>query len=87
MMVAVLMVPPEETLLAMNVKGMKRFYNFLKREEEREAWEQGANPEDIEYAKCQEELQDQLLEHVTHVERVIGEVSVCLWMEGSCSSY
>lgn len=68
----VLHLPSEQSLLDMNVKGMKRFYNFLKREEEREMWEQEANPEDIEYIKCQEELQDQLLEHVTQVERVIG---------------
>ena len=52
---------------------MKKFYNFLKREGEREEWERGANPEDIEYAKCQEELGEQLLETVTQVERVIGE--------------
>lgn len=63
----------EATLLAQNVKGMKKFYNFLKREGEREEWERGANPEDIEYAKCQEELGEQLLETVTQVERVIGE--------------
>ena len=68
----VLYLPSEQGLLEMNVKGMKRFYNFLKREEERETWEREANPEDIEYVKCQEELQDQLLEHVTQVERVIG---------------
>lgn len=64
----------EVTLLAQNVKGMKKFYNFLKREEEREMWEREANPEDIEYAKCQEELGEQLLENVTQVERVIGKL-------------
>ena len=63
----------EATLLAQNVKGMKKFYNFLKREGERELWEREANPEDIEYAKCQEELGEQLLENVTQVERVIGK--------------
>ena len=63
----------EATLLAQNVKGMKKFYNFLKREQEREAWEASANPEDIEYAKCQEEMAEQLMENVTQVERVIGE--------------
>lgn len=72
MLTIVLYLPSEQGLLEMNVKGMKRFYNFLKREEEREMWEREANPEDIEYIKCQEELQDQLLEHVTQVERVIG---------------
>ena len=62
----------EANLLAQNVKGMKKFYNFLKREQEREAWEAGANPEDIEYAKCQEEMAEQLMDNVTQVERVIG---------------
>ena len=64
-------------MLHQNVKGMKRFYNYLKREEEREAWEREANPEDIEYVKCQEELNEQLQEQVTHVERIIGELTVC----------
>ncbi len=70
-------VPPflcsESTLLAQNVKGMKKFYNWLKREEERELWEKQASPEDVEYFKCQEELKDQLLEQYMTIERVIGE--------------
>lgn len=28
----------EETLLKANVKGMKRLHNFIKKEEERQAW-------------------------------------------------
>lgn len=63
----------EASLLAQGVKGMKRFENFLKREEEKEAWRQNASPEDIEYLECQEELSEQLLEQHTQVERVIGE--------------
>ena len=62
----------EESLLRQNVKGLKRFYNYQKREEERAVWEREANPEDIEFVKCQEELNDQLLEQFTLVERVIG---------------
>ena len=58
---------------------MKRFYNYLKRKEEQAAWERQANPEDIEFVKCQEELNDQLLEQFTQVERVIGGcLSVCV---------
>ena len=68
----------ESSLIAQNVKGMKRFYNWLKREEERSAWERGASPEDIEYFKCQEELNEQLLEQYTQVERVIGEWIQCM---------
>lgn len=60
-------------MLAQGVKGMKRFENFLKREEEKESWRQNASPEDLEYLECQEELSEQLLEQHTQVERVIGE--------------
>lgn len=63
----------EESLNSKDIKGMKKFYNFLKKEEEREKWEKEANPEDIEYAKCQEELVDQLLDQFILVERVIGQ--------------
>ena len=52
---------------------MKRFENFLRRERERGEWEERANEEDIEYVRCQEELQEQLLVQCTQVERVIGE--------------
>ena len=64
---------PEESLLVQGVKGMKRFENFVKREEEKESWRQSASPEDLEYLECQEELSEQLLEQHTQVERVIGE--------------
>ena len=57
----------------MDIKGMKRFENFLRREQERREWEEVANEEDIEFVRCQEELQEQLLAQCTQVERVIGE--------------
>lgn len=63
----------EASLNAKDLRGMKKFYNFLKRQEESELWEKTANLEDIEYVKCQEELGDQLLMSFTKVERVIGE--------------
>lgn len=63
----------EASLESKDIKGMKKFLNFLKREEEREAWEASASLEDIEYLKCQEELTNQLLVNFTQVERVIGE--------------
>ena len=63
----------ENSLTSRDVRGMKKFHNFLKREEERELWEKEANPEDLEYVKCQEQLADQLLEQFTQVERVIGQ--------------
>ena len=63
----------EASLTAKDIKGMKKFYNFLKKEEDQEAWEREANPEDIEYLKCQEELADELVNQFIQVERVIGE--------------
>jgi hypothetical protein len=63
----------EASLGSKDIRGMKKFHNFLKREEERSVWEASASLEDIEYVKCQEELTDQLLAGFTQVERVIGE--------------
>ncbi len=63
----------EASLTAKDIKGMKKFINFLKREEEREMWEASATLEDIEYIKCQEELSDQLFINFNQIERVIGE--------------
>lgn len=63
----------EASLTSKDIKGIKKFHNFLKREEDRELWEAKASLEDIEYLKCQEELSDQLLVNFTQVERVIGE--------------
>jgi len=63
----------EASLTAKDIKGMKKFINFLKREEEKEMWEKDANAEDIEYFKCQEELADELLDQFIQVERVIGK--------------
>lgn len=68
----------EASLASKDIRGMKKFYNFLKREEERESWERTANMEDIEYFKCQEELGEQLLANFTQVERVIGKYVVIL---------
>ena len=58
----------------MDIKGRKKFENYLRREAERAQWEAGANAEDIEFVRCQEQLQEQLLAQHTQVERVIGEL-------------
>ena len=63
----------EESLLQGSVKGMKKFYNYLKREDERGRWEETANMEDVEFLECQEEMNEQLFEQYTLVERVIGK--------------
>ena len=69
----------------MDIKGGKKFENFLRREADQAQWEAGANAEDIEFVRCQEQLQEQLLAQHTQVERVIGEQDVCIvknsWLE------
>ena len=62
----------------MDIKGMKKFENYLKREEERAEWMRTANAEDIEYVKCQEDLQESILEKFVKIERVIGTSVRCL---------
>ena len=64
----------EESLLQNGVKGMKKFYNHLKHEEEKARWEKTANMEDVEFLECQEEMNEQLFEQYTLVERVIGRM-------------
>lgn len=59
----------------MDIKGNKKFDNYLRRESERDQWEASANAEDIEFVHCQEQLQEQLLAQHTQVERVIGELT------------
>ena len=58
----------------MDITGLKRLDNYLRRREEQSQWEAEANPEDIEFLRCQEQLQEQLLTQHTQVERVIGEL-------------
>ena len=65
--------PPEAELREMDVTGLKKFENHLRRQEEQARWEAGANAEDIEFFSCQEQLQEQLVAQHTRVERVIGE--------------
>lgn len=75
--------------MKMNVKGKKKFENYLKREEEKEAWYvlvcvrlmvdtvcrlRSTNAENIEYYQCQEELNNELLLRFKELERVIGEM-------------
>ena len=62
----------------MDIKGMKKFENYLKREGERAEWMRAANAEDIEYVKCQEDLQESILEKFVKIERVIGTSVRCL---------
>lgn len=64
----------------MDITGLKKLDNYVRRQEEQSQWEASANAEDIEFFRCQEQLQEQLLTQYTQVERVIGE-SVFLMRE------
>ncbi|KAF4525532.1 hypothetical protein B566_EDAN015840, partial [Ephemera danica] len=62
----------EQTLKDQKVKGLKKLENFMKREEELNAWKRYATPEDVEYYECQLELQQELLKSYNFVERIIA---------------
>ncbi|XP_022671471.1 chromodomain-helicase-DNA-binding protein 1-like isoform X2 [Varroa destructor] len=78
-----------ETLQNQGVKGLKRVDNFLKKEEELQAWKDSATPEEIEYFDCQQEMSEELYIRHQVVERIIcrkdregapGEVDYyCKW--------
>lgn len=64
----------EESLQRQKVKGMKKFENFIKRENEVEQWKKKyANPEDIDYYECQLELHQELLKSYNFIERIIAQ--------------
>lgn len=63
----------EESLPRQKAKGMKKLENFIKRENEVDAWKRMANPEDIDYYECQLELHQELLKSYNFVERIVGQ--------------
>ncbi|OQR70391.1 chromodomain-helicase-DNA-binding protein 1-like [Tropilaelaps mercedesae] len=63
-----------ETLQNQGVKGLKRVENFLKKEEELQAWKDNATPEEIEYFDCQQEMSEELYTRHQLVERIICEL-------------
>ena len=58
---------------------MKKVENYLKREDEIQAWRDGASPEDIEYLECQIEMAQDLFQSYLRVERIVGVcfISIC----------
>ncbi|XP_005103678.1 chromodomain-helicase-DNA-binding protein 1 isoform X2 [Aplysia californica] len=62
----------EASLREQKVNGMKKFENFLKREEEIRDWKASASPEDCEYYDCQQEMMQDLIESHKTVERIIA---------------
>ncbi|GAB6019009.1 hypothetical protein CHUAL_000642 [Chamberlinius hualienensis] len=65
-----------ESLKEQKVKGIKKLENYIKKEEELQIWKSSATPEDIEYYECQLEMQMDLRQRNTKVERVIGHSDV-----------
>lgn len=64
----------EESIQRQKVKGLKKLDNFIKRDNEIEAWKKrNANPEDIDYYECQLELQQELLKSYNFIERIIAQ--------------
>lgn len=64
----------EESLQRQKAKGIKKLENFIKRENEVDAWKKRtANPEDIDYYECQLELHQELLKSYNFIERIIAQ--------------
>lgn len=63
----------EESLQRQKAKGIKKLDNFIKREDEVDAWKRRANPEDIDYYECQLELHQELLKSYNFIERIVAQ--------------
>lgn len=64
----------EESLQRQKAKGLKKFENYIKRDNEIEAWKKRtANPEDIDYYECQQELHQELFKSYNFIERIIAQ--------------
>lgn len=64
----------DQTLREQKVKGMKKLENYIKKENEIEAWRKYAGIEEVDYYECQQELQQELLKSYNCVERIIAEM-------------
>ncbi|CAB0038921.1 unnamed protein product [Trichogramma brassicae] len=63
----------KDSLLALKVKGMKKFENYVKKEQDIRQWKKYAGLEDIDYFECQAELQQDLVKSYYNVERIIAK--------------
>lgn len=61
----------DASLKIRNAKGMKKVENYVKKIEDYDDWKKYSTPEDIEYAECQLEMQQQLMGSYTTVERIV----------------
>ncbi|KAI1296747.1 Chromodomain-helicase-DNA-binding protein 2 [Halotydeus destructor] len=62
----------DDSLVALNAKGLKKVENYLRRVDEIRIWKQYATPEDIEYFDCQEEMANELRQLYLNCERIIA---------------
>jgi len=61
----------DASLKELKAKGIKKVENFVKKQEELDAWKRFASPEDIEYMECQREMEQDLIRSHTMVERIV----------------
>lgn len=64
----------DNSLKEQKVKGIKKLENYIKKENDIEAWRRYASPEDIDYYECQLELQQELLKSYHFVDRIIARI-------------
>ncbi|XP_042207777.1 chromodomain-helicase-DNA-binding protein 1-like isoform X5 [Homarus americanus] len=58
---------------AFQVKGMKKLENYLRKEEDLDAWRRQASPEEVEYLEIQSELEKDLYQSHIRAERIFAE--------------
>jgi len=61
----------DDSLEKMNAKGLKKIDNYMKKQQEIAQWRKYSNPDDIEYMECQMEMEQEMLQSYTVVERVV----------------
>eukprot|EP01135_Chromosphaera_perkinsii_P010809 Nk52_evm4s2241 gene=Nk52_evmTU4s2241 len=79
----------EEELNTMEIKGLKKLSNFIKKEEAEDRYKAQADREEVEFMEFQEELNNDIVETYKEVERVIdlrdsmveegGQEVYCKW--------
>ena len=55
----------------MGAKGLKKVDNFMKKALEIMLWKRNSNADDVEYMECQMEMEQELTQSYTIVERIV----------------
>jgi chromodomain-helicase-DNA-binding protein 1 len=55
----------------MGAKGLKKIENFMKKAHEIALWKRNSNADDVEYMECQMEMEQELTNSYTTVERIV----------------